>query len=491
MFNFFKRNKTQEIKEEIKEKPFVYSNGESLKEKPLVLQEPFTLAKYRLENGAKDIGATKAKTMLDNHKVRLSNQWFNPSISVNSGWGTIQHSLYNYQNVNYYECMMLAQDPLMNKILNILSETPFKKGGKLVGVDVEQEEVDRINKKYKIQETMIKALKESFMCGGCLVYLDFGIDENLEEKLDLSKINLKDFKGFRIINPLNCGAVEVNTYNPTKADYMKPEKWYIAGIGVVDKSRFFYFSQNEVPDILKPLTLYFGYPLTQLIKQDVANSNTISQGIAELMGKFRFKYLKMPKNNFATDAVENLKARLEFDLNAQDNFGVSLIADDEDMIQLTTNLTGLRENHEMSYLLISSKTSIPYTELIGKSAEGMNATGEGDRKCWYDKVETIRNSIKNNLVKMYQIAFGAETGKIMDFTDFIFEPLEELTEKEQIEVFKGKVEIGRELIETYGADNENVFDWLKDDKRMKLDSVELYKIDGLLDYEDKNTETID
>ncbi|MBO7526523.1 MAG: DUF1073 domain-containing protein, partial [Clostridia bacterium] len=384
---FRKKNKIENIQSFKK-----ISNGNELKKEVVKLEEPFTLDKYRLENGAKDRGSDKAIKMYNEHKVKLNNQWFNPSISVNSGWGTIQHSTYNFQNVNYYECLMLAQDPLMNKILNILSETPFKKGGKLIG-DIEPEQADILNKKYKIENTIIRCLKESFTCGGCLLYLDFGIYENLEEPLDLRKVNMKDFKGFRLINPLNCGAIDVNTYDPSKPDYMKPKKWYIVGLGVVDKSRVLYFSQNDTPDIIKPLTLYFGYPLTQLIKQDIANSNTISQGIAELMGKFRFKYLKMPKNNFYTDAVSQLKARLEFDLNAQDNFGVSLIADDEDMIQLTTNLTGLRENHEMSYLLISSKTSIPYTELVGKSAEGMNATGEGDRKSWYDKVETIRNSI--------------------------------------------------------------------------------------------------
>jgi phage-related protein (TIGR01555 family) len=483
-FNFFRKKK----EEPKKEKEYIFfSDGSTFKEDNIKLEEPFTLAKHRLEHGAKDKDYLVACKMYNNHKTKLNNQWFNPSMSVNSGWGTIQHSLYNYQNVNYYECMLLSQDPLMAKILNLLSDTPFKKGGKIAGnySKEELEDFEKLAKYWKIEDIFKKALKESFACGGCLVYLDFGLNENLSEPIDLKNINLRRFKGFRLIQAINCSAVDVNTFDPTKEDYMKPKKWYVVGLGVVDSSRFLFFSQNEQPDILKPLSLYFGYPLTQLIKQDVANSNIISQGIAELMGKFRYNFLKTSKSNFTTNGVENFKCRLKFDLNCKDNFGYSVISEEEDVIQQTTSLSGLRENHEMSYLLISSKTSIPYTELMGKSAEGMNATGTGDRKIWYDKIENIRNSIIPNLLKVYGIIAGLNDGKFKIFEDFIFEPLEELTEKEQVEVFKAKIEIGKELIETYGAENTAVLDWLKTDKRLGIENIEIdLTTPNLLDYGD-------
>lgn len=493
-FNF-KKNKKEEKVIVIK-----YLNSDEIKEKEIRLDEPLTLATERLNGKAKDYGADKAIKLYNSHRKKLENQWFNPSLSINSGWGSIQHSLYNYQTVNFYECMMLTQDPLMNKILNLLSQTPFKKWGKIAG-NVESEEIDKIEQKakyWKIQDLFTKILKESFTCGGCLLYLDFGLDEDLEQPLNLDNINIKRFKGFRLIQAINCSAIDVNTVEPWRSDYMKPKKWYVIGLGVVHSSRFLYFSQNEQPEVLKPLSLYFGFPLTQLIKQDVANVNIISQGITELIGKFRYNYIKVPKTSITTDNTQNLINRIKFDLNCKDNLGYSIITDDEDVIQLTTALSGLKENHEMSYLLISAKTSIPYTELMGKSAEGMNATGAGDRKSWYDKIENIRNSIKPNLLIVYGILAGLESGKFKVFDDFIFEPLEELTEKEQVEVFKGKVEIGKELIETYGAETTSILDWLKTDKRLGIDNInidlstpDLTNYDENLDYDEISTnETI-
>ena len=112
--------------------------------------------------------------------------------------------------------------------------------------------------------------------------------------------------------------------------------------------------------------------------------------------------------------------------------------------------------------------------------------------------QNIRNSIKPNLLIVYGILDGLETGKFKVFDDFIFEPLEELTEKEQVEVFKGKVEIGKELIETYGAETTSILDWLKTDKRLGIDNInidlstpDLTNYDENLDYDEISTnETI-
>ena len=129
---------------------------------------------------------------------------------------------------------------------------------------------------------------------------------------------------------------------------------------------------------MRPLTLYFGMPLTQLIKQDVANSNLASQGLANLMNRFRYVYLKTEESNFVTANAPMFREKLDFMSFSQDNFGVCPLKSTEEVLQLTTSLTGMAENVELFYLLVAAKTDIPYTELVGKSAQGMNATGEGE-----------------------------------------------------------------------------------------------------------------
>lgn len=481
MFRFFKR------KQEKKAADNFALLANMLKEKQAAsISEPWTLAQARLEGGAKDAGAAKGLKMYNAHKARLQNQWINPLQSVNSGYGTAHASLFLYQPVNYYECYSLAQDPLFAKVFNVLSETPFAKGGELAGVAPEQKDtIEKQAAEFDVWQHLRAAVRSNYVTGGCLLYMDFGLaGEELTQPLDLRNMDMRRFRGFRHIDPINCVAVQVNTVNPAAGDYMEPSVWYVIGLGAVHKSHFLKFEAN-IPELpMRPLTLYFGMPLTQLIKQDVANSNLASQGLANLMNRFRFTYLKADESSFTTENAKCFKDRLNFMSFVQDNFGVCPIKTTEDVIQLTTSLAGMAENVEEFYLLISAKTDIPYTELMGKSAEGMNATGSGDRRKWYDKCRCIQESVKNNLLFMYGIVAGIDSGKFVKFTDFTFNPLEEATEKELAENIKSYAEVASALV-NLGAKQDEVFEWLKQFKQFNLDGLSFdTETEGLGGYED-------
>lgn len=481
MFRFFKRKQEKKAADN-----FALLANMLKEEQAASISEPWTLAKARLEGGAKDAGAGKGLRMYNAHLSRLQNQWINPLQSVNSGYGTAHASLFLYQPVNYYECYSLAQDPLFAKVFNVLSETPFAKGGELSNLSAEEKDrVEEAASRFDLWQHLRAAVRSNYVTGGCLLYMDFGLSgRELEEPLDLNRMNIKRFRGFRHIDPINCVAVQVNTVNPAAGDYMEPSVWYVIGLGAVHRSHFLKFEAN-IPELpMRPLTLYFGMPLTQLIKQDVANSNLASQGLANLMNRFRFTYLKADESSFTTENAKCFKDRLNFMSFVQDNFGVCPIKTTEDVIQLTTSLAGMAENVEEFYLLISAKTDIPYTELMGKSAEGMNATGSGDRRKWYDKCRSIQESVKHNLLFMYGIVAGIDSGKFVKFTDFTFNPLEEATEKELAENIESYAEVASALV-NLGAKQDEVFEWLKQFKQFNLNGLTFDAgVDGLEDYED-------
>ena len=462
--------------------------GES--EKGSQLAEPWTFAQERLLKGARDIGAAKALKMYNAHKTRVQNQWVNPLQSVNSGFGTAQDSFYMYQTVNYYQCYILAQDPLFTKVFNMLSRTPFSKGGQIVvPEDIPDYDVDALEtaiKKYRVWDEMRDAVRSSYVTGGCLVYLDFDLSEQERaEPLDLKKINCRKFKGFRHIDPINITAVNVNTIDPAADDYMKPSEWYVIGLGVCHRSHFIKFEANPPERPMRPLTLYFGMPLTQLIKQDVANSNLVSQGVANLINRSRYIYLKADSSDFATDNAAQFRDRLEYMSYVQDNFGVMPLKMGEDILQLTTSLTGFADNVEQAYLLISAKTNIPYTELMGKAAQGENATGEGDRRKWYDQCRTIQEDTKKNLLTMYGIVAGKiGDGKFVEFPDYMYDPLEEATEKELAENIKAYTDVATALA-GLGANPDSLIEWLKQFKQFHLDGIEFdTSTPGLDGYDD-------
>lgn len=453
------------------------------------IREPMTLAQMRLDGQAKDRGAIKGMRMYNEHKAKLQNQWVNPLQSVNSGFGNAQFAYYNYQTVNYFQCYQLAQDPLFTKVFNMLSNTPFSKGGQLTqpeGAELDEDAIEKAADRYHLWEEIRSAVRSSYVAGGCLIYLDFGqTEEERGQPLRLRKANMRKFVGFKHIDAINITAVNVNTIDPTRQDYMRPDMWYVIGLGVVHRSHFLHFEANPPELPMRPLTLYFGMPLTQLIKQDIANSNLVSQGVANLINRSRLVYLTADDTAFATDNAGQFRARLEWMSMVQDNFGVAPLKQGETVQQLTTALTGFAENVEQCYLLISAKTDIPFTELMGKSASGMNATGEGDRRKWYDKCRTIQESVKREILTMYGIVAGKiGDGKFVEFPDYVFNPLEEATEKELAENIKAYTEVANGLV-GLGADPAGVVEWLKSFKQFNLEEIDFdTSAPGLEGYDD-------
>lgn len=451
-----------------------------------IFAEPMTNATVRLEEGAADFGAKRGLRAFNDHKGALTvwnkcatavaerrfqteNQWVNVPQSVNAGFSNAQLSYYLFQVVNYYDCMIQAQDPLMSKVLSILSETPFSKGGYIENLDKERAKavLDEAERRG-IFRKLVKAIRSMECVGGCLIYLQTD-DEDVSEPIDLKTYDVRRIKDFIHIDPINVAATVVNTSEPAKSDYMEPEIWYVIGLGNVHKSRFLKFEDNVPELLLRPMCMYFGTPLTNLIKQDIANSNLATQGLANLVNRCRYMFLKTDDQSYTTGNVKNFKARLSVMSKMQDNFMFSPIKSTEDVVQQTTALTGFAETTEFLYEVISAKTSIPMTELMGTSAKGLNATGEGDRRAWYDRVTVLRASVQNQLEALLGIVAGKDDGQFKEI-HYRFNTLETPTERETAEIRKATLEVAKAIIEV-GGNQEQTFDWLKKLDFMGLDTV--------------------
>lgn len=80
--------------------------------------------------------------------------------------------------------------------------------------------------------------------------------------------------------------------------------------------------------------MYFGMPLTQLIKQDVANTNLVSQGLTNLVNKIR----KMYKTSFSSEAIESTADRLRLIQEVENSFTIFPIYYSKDIVHITTSL---------------------------------------------------------------------------------------------------------------------------------------------------------
>ena len=222
--------------------------------------------------------------------------------------------------------------------------------------------------------------------------------------------------------------------------------------------------------------MYFGMPLIQLLKADIANANLVSQGLANLVNKIRRTFINMDKTSFSSEAIESISNKLRLMQEVENNFTIFPIDYSEDIVQLTTSLQGFQEVIDAFYNLISSKTGITINKLKGSSSGGLNANtsqAESDKN-FIDKIETIRQSlIKDKLLQMYRILANTiiDNNKSYNF-DYEFNPLFNLSEREIAETININLDIATKL-EQLGVEPEQCIKWLKSNKTNNMETIEI------------------
>lgn len=85
----------------------------------------------------------------------------------------------------------------------------------------------------------------------------------------------------------------------------------------------------------------------------------------------------------------NLQTRMELvDMSRSVARSIMLDADEgEDFTRESSSFTDAQSMMDKFMLRMSSAANMPVTRLMGQSPAGMNATGDGDNRLWYDRIE--------------------------------------------------------------------------------------------------------
>lgn len=352
--------------------------------------------------------STKSLKKARINDIAVANQWVNPNLAMNSGNSQIQKTTFINKYVNFWECAATANDPIFVRLFRLLTEQTLHEGYELFerGSDSPDEEVKKeIEKTFNLESVQREAMELSFSVGGCLVYLD--TEESDPERLvqPITEAEYKAIKRFTPISPLMLGARKVNSSDPTREDYMKPEMWFVAGKGEIHASRFVYFSHNQPVKTMLPLSMYFGIPYTQSLVQDVANIHSISQNLAQLVSRFRERYIKVNRRNFNTTAArKDFADRMKTMVMYGNNFSLHPILDDEDVVQLISPINGLENFIESEALVLCLETGLSMTKLLGVQSKGFGNRNEGDQNNFIETIIGTQKQFESACSNLFSVA---------------------------------------------------------------------------------------
>jgi uncharacterized protein len=168
--------------------------------------------------------------------------------------------------------------------------------------------------------------------------------------------------------------------------------------------------------------------------------DSATQGAAQLVYKAYLRTIKVKGLRQILAAGGKVQQGLERQLEAirrfQSTEGLSVVDAEDDLETQTYTFAGLDDVLTQFGQQISGAVEIPLIRLFGQSPGGLNATGEGDLRNYYDGINAKQNrTLKPSMTLVLDVLHRSVTGEPppADF-NYTFKPLWQLSETEKAEI---------------------------------------------------------
>lgn len=362
--------------------------------------------------------------------------------------------------------IIYADDGLGARIVDLLPEDMMKQGWHYVfenekeGFDNYSKIYNHVFKEIRANYKITQALKWARLYGGALILLGVYDGESLDQPLNLNKI--KNFENLKIIprNNVMYGTMEFQM-NPELPHYGQVEYYPVTfytgrqyQMQRVHYSRVIEIKGIEIPSSeasLIPMEFrYWGLSVFQRIQDRLKELGSSFSSLANLLNELtigKYKYKDLAQIMSSDDGGELVQKRLQAMDLMKSVFHSVLLDTDESFERDTLSFSGVSDVMYQFMMMTSAATGYPMTKLFGISPGGLNSTGEADMYQYYDMVkakqETELLPIIERLVKII-----SEWQNIPE-PEIVFNPLEQMTEKEQAELEAKKADSEYKKMQTY------------------------------------------
>jgi len=250
-------------------------------------------------------------------------------------------------------------------------------------------EEDRLNLMQHVND----ALSWARLYGGSAILML--ANQDLEQPLNPNNIKKGDLQRLIVFDRYELMPNSINTWNPLAENYLMPEFYTIyQGNQRIHWTHFARFMGAKLPRRQRVITQGWGDSELRKCLSDLKSVVASKDGIAELMQEANIDVITREglTEDLTTDQDGKIIDRYTLFSQMKSIVRLALLDGDEKLDRLTLNLTGVAPVMEILMTWISGAADIPATRLFGTSAKGMNATGEGDLKNYYDSLRSKQNS---------------------------------------------------------------------------------------------------
>lgn len=336
-------------------------------------------------------------------------------------------------------------DWISRKAISIPVEDAVRKWRTFSAEGVEGDDLkDLVEQETKlgIQALVLTAAVRARTHGGAIIVPILDESRNIEQPLDVETIRKDELIGFRVLDSSEVwGGTIIEDIRSDNYGY--PE--------------FYYNSRNLTVKIHHTWVARFdGVPLTKLERQanrgwDDSILDSMVQtfddlslalgNMSAMTSEAKITVIKTPKlidkvGQDNAEAQSKLQRRFELLDQFKSILNMVILDDKETFENHQLNFSGLSDVITGLMTAVSGCVEVPVTRFFGTSAKGLNATGEGDEKEYYDRVASKQTLDYSPRVRFLdEIWVRSYLGNMPDDWESVWNPLFQMSEKEEAETF--------------------------------------------------------
>jgi hypothetical protein len=212
-----------------------------------------------------------------------------------------------------------------------------------------------------------------------------------EKPFNSDGVEAGTYKGISQVDPYWCAPIldMGSAAVPSSRHFYEPT-WWLIGSRRVHRTHLVIFRYADPADVMKPLYLFGGIPLPQMIMERVyCAERTANEAPALALSKRTTVWM----TDMAKVQADSQKAQEVINnwICNRDSFGIKLgDKESEEFNQYDTPLADFDSLVMTQYGLVAATAGCPITKLLGTTPGGFAATGEYDEASYHEMLESMQ-----------------------------------------------------------------------------------------------------
>lgn len=326
--------------------------------------------------------------------------------------------------IGWDACAIIAQNVWVGRAIEQPVKDALSPSYNFVNSDLkgdnmlEQCELKKLKQRVEREFQLTKKLKENSIVkrkfGWSFVVPVFkkGKEPDMSVPFNPQAIKKGSFEGIKVVEPrwIMPQFNNIATQDPTDKNFYDPIEYRTFGGKTIHHTWLRKFVHIDVGDILKPVYMFGGISIPQLIYERVYAAERVADEVPLLV---------LTKRTFIADAElanymaqpEEVENRLQALVTLRDNFGIFVKDIGTEVSQIDTNLSNLEEVINSQYYLVAAIAEVPVSKFLKTPIKGMNATGKAEADDYNQSLIRFQNEDFKPVIDFVVELMGLSDGK--------------------------------------------------------------------------------